>query len=518
VAVETATRRLNEVSVPPAPLWLRTAAPLLLALSAAIAAFSLHLTWVGFLHSDDQFYAGAASGWAQHVPYLGQHHWGIRHVIVLPMALLFRLFGASETTLLLPTLGYEVALLLLLAVMAWRLSGGLAAAVAVATAATVQALATGATMVSTDVPEAFFVVASLWTFHLGVHRPRAAMLALSGALGGLALITRETAVTLFLLYGVLFLFGYGGSRRAFLWLSLGAVCVVAADWLFLTSLSGDPLYRLHIALKGVHGDGPQMDTGVSDGSGLDRFGTLSVSRWLRPFAATFLNQSFGLFMWFAVPATVWMLFHSRGQVRQALLLIAALALAWFVVIGYVLMPWLWVIPRYYGVVAILAVPLGCACAAWVSQGRGLAVATGLALLIGTNLAVETAATSDLMAGEHALAAFAASTTAPVRTDPSTADGARWLLERRGVADRVTVGPPAPGALYFFNSRPRRSLPPGWAVTEPPSGWTEVAVFDVPRKWTAGLVHDLGLARVLPAGLVAKLDPPPHRIGVYRASG
>ena len=69
------------------------------------------LSWTGYTESDDSLYAAAAWHWVQHFPYLGINHWGLRHAIVLPMALLFRLFGRSEATLEAPVLFYYAALL-----------------------------------------------------------------------------------------------------------------------------------------------------------------------------------------------------------------------------------------------------------------------------------------------------------------------------------------------------------------------------------------------------------------------
>lgn len=498
------------------PRWRPLQAALVISISLALAVASVCLTWVGFIESDDLFYAGAAIGWVQNSLFLGESHWALRHSIVLPMAALFRLFGQSETTLVLPSLIYEASLLALLGYMAWRLHGWLASAIAVTIAGTIPVIATGASLVSTDVPEAFFVIASFWAFCRGMQPPRPAMLLWSGVLAGVALITRETSVALIGLYAVLFVFGHGGSRRAYLWLGLGAAIVVGLDWLYLTSLSGDPLYRLHIAIKGVHGDGPQMESVVSKVGGLDHFGSLDVVRWLKPVVATFMNQNFGLFLWLAVPATVWLVVRGPVSARSEAALIGALALAWFVVIGYLLTHWLWVIPRYYLVCTVLVVPLAIVIAHAASVGRTRIALAAVALVAGSNMALNLGATTDLMAGERALATFAQSTTETIRTDPATERGARWLLDQHGVGNRVSVGEPKPGSLYFYNSRPRRSLSADWPVRVPPPGWICIRTFEVPAKWTHFLVTTFSLAHILPAGLATKLDPPPHLIGVYRA--
>ena len=487
----------------------------LLALAVVLALASLCLTWVGFTESDDVFYAQAAMGWVRQPPFLGDSHWALRHCIVLPMAVLFRLFGQSEAMLVLPSLLYAAGLLALLAHIAWRLHGWLASAFTIAIAGTIPVIATGASLVSTDLPEAFFVIASLWVFHRGLPGPRAAMLLWSGGLAGFAVITRETAVALLVLYAILFAIGYGGRRRAYPWLALGVAIVVGLDWLYLTSLSGDPLYRWHIALAGVRGDGPQMAGAFATAPGLDRFGAVDVPRWLKPFAATFANQSFGLFPWLAVPATIWVITGGPARARPGSALIGALALTWFVVLGFLLMPWLWVIPRYYAVCTVLAVPLAIALAHAARVGRRWIACAALALVIGSGTALNLGATTDQMAGERALAGFAPDTPEIIHTDPATEQGARWLLERQGAGDRVSAGLPQAGSLYFYNSRPRRALPADWPIRAPPPDWVRVKGFDVPPRWTRILVTAFGLGRVLPAGLIGKLDPPPHVIGIYR---
>lgn len=486
------------------------------AVSIAVVVACLFFAWVGFTESDDLMYANAAAAWVQQPPFLAENHWGLRHCLVLPMAALFWLFGQSETTLLLPTLMYAAGFLALLAYITWRLHGWFASAVVVAIAGTVPVIATGASFVSTDLPEAFFVVASLWAFYRGLRSPGPAMMLWSGILAGFALITRETSVALIGLYVVLYALNYGDNRSGYRWLALGTAVIVGLDWVYLTSLSGDPLYRLHIALRGVHGDGPQMENVVSKTGGLDHFGTLDVARWLRPLVAVFANQNFGLLPWLAVPATVWLVLRGSERAGPGVALIGGLALTWFVVIGYLLMHWLWVIPRYYVVCVVLAVPLAIVAADAVSVRRTRLAFALLALVAGSGVLLNLGATTDQMAGERALVAFARGTTEPIRTDPATERGARWLLDRHGIGDRVSVGLPEHESLYFFNNRPRRRLPVDWPVPEPPAGWIRVETFDVPSKWTRFLVTGFGLSWFLPAGLLMKLDPAPHVIGVYRA--
>lgn len=44
--------------------------------------------------------------WRDSPPYLGDTHWALRHIFVLPMAASFKLFGANEFTATLPNIVY----------------------------------------------------------------------------------------------------------------------------------------------------------------------------------------------------------------------------------------------------------------------------------------------------------------------------------------------------------------------------------------------------------------------------
>jgi hypothetical protein len=49
-------------------------------------------------------YWGGAFGWLQHIPYLGDSHWTLRHTLVIPMAITRGLLGDNMAAMALPTL------------------------------------------------------------------------------------------------------------------------------------------------------------------------------------------------------------------------------------------------------------------------------------------------------------------------------------------------------------------------------------------------------------------------------
>ena len=57
---------------------------------------SLTFAWVGWLDSDDKRHVLAGLGWYEQFPYVGPRHPSLRHLIVIPLGMSFRLFGVSD--------------------------------------------------------------------------------------------------------------------------------------------------------------------------------------------------------------------------------------------------------------------------------------------------------------------------------------------------------------------------------------------------------------------------------------
>ena len=476
----------------------------------------LALAWTGFTQSDDQFYAAAASGWAFHFPYLPDSHWGVRHTVVLPIALAFRLFGQSEATLAAAPVLYAVLLLGLCFLITRRVAGFGAALLAVVILAAVPQFAADASIVVEDPAEAFFMLSSLLAFHLAWRHRRSGGFVLAGVLAGLGFLTRETTVVLLLLYGVLFLTDYGGRRVAYVWMGVGFCLVVGADTALLWWASGDPLYRVHMALDGIHHDNPGMAAQFATHDGVDRFGDLAAPRWLQPLVILFLNQDYGLLFWFGIPAAVLLVAdRSPSEGRRILRLLCGFALLWLLVLSYGF-TFLWVIARYYFVLAVvIAVPLAIALARLLRGRRAWIAGLAIAGLLGSDLLLIAASNRDPLFGERGLVSVAGTTrSGTVFTDPGTATGAAWLLAVHHLGRRVRVGVPGAGGLYYFD-HPRRGIPADWPIQSPRPGWIAVRRFVKPPTPVARLLRGLGLARFLPGVLAHKLLPPPQTGVLYR---
>ena len=103
----------------------------------------------------------------------------------------------------------------------------------------------------------------------------------------------------------------------------------------------------------------------------------------------------------------------------------------------------------------------------------------------------------------------------VQTDPGTLRGAEWLLQIRGIGDRVRAAAPEPGQTYFYDAAPRRGIPQSWPVQRPDPKWVVLARFSQARGLGAVLVNRLGLRKLLPAPIARKLDPSPRTAMLYR---
>jgi len=471
-------------------------------------AVVISLSWVGFLESDDLEYARAATAWVEAFPHLGDSHWGLRHMIVLPVAASFALFGRSEVALALPMIGYAAGIVALTGLAVRQVAGNLAGFLAALIVASLPLVATGASMVFSDLPEAFFVVASLWAFFFAARTRRLPGLLGAGALAGCAFITRETTLALLVLYLVLFLFATG-RRIDFVWMGVGFALVMLADTAWLWLASGDPLWRMNVTLRGVAGDNPSVARFIINDGGLDRHGVIAAPRPLQALAALFANQSTGLIAWAGVPAAIALALRSaRAPGHRAARLFAGAALVWFMVLSFGFY-FLWIIPRYQIVTMVaLSVPLAIWLAGRLHAGARLVPLLVMLALVGSGFMVSIMANRTLMFGERGLVAFARTAPGPVLTDPATLRGATWLLENEGLLDKVAVGPCSPGSLCYINPRPRRPLPADWPSPVVPPG--AVVLMEVARQPTllARLLDDTALLKLLPGVLRNKIAPPP----------
>ena len=475
---------------------------------AVLFVLLLAATWVGFIESDDLEYARAGTLWLEQFPHLGQSHWGLRHMIVLPVAGSFALFGRGEVPLALPTALYAAGIIAMTGLGVRRVAGPVAGVLAALLVTTLPVFVTGASVVYSDIPEAFFVLGSLWAYYFATQSGRGRLFLLSGVLAGCAFITRETTMALLALYLVLFL---AAPRRImdFVRMAAGCLLVIGLDFAWLWAASGDPLWRMHISQQGVAGDNPSLAHFITNSGGLDRHSVIIAPRPLQALLAVFVNHLMGFLAWAAVPAAIALARQPRPTPgRSAGMLFGGLAIAWFLLLSYAFI-FMWIVPRYQTVTMVaLCVPLAIWLAGRIAAGARAIPALVVLGLATSGMALATVADRELLFGERGLVAFARIAPGPVRTDPATLRGADWLLQNAGLRDRVSAGPCEAGGLCYVNPRPRRPLPADWVRQEIPAAAT--VLLEVPRQPTfmGQVLVRTGLIALMPSVVRGKLDPTP----------
>jgi 4-amino-4-deoxy-L-arabinose transferase-like glycosyltransferase len=501
--------------------WWRMAA-LDVALLVALVGFTSWLGYVGFIASDDGYYSEAAIGWLDHFPYVGIKHWGLRHAVVLPVALSFWVGGVSELTMMLPTKVYLLLLILVtygcLARLVERRTALLAAALIALTPMFILPSSP-----SDDPVECFFVVASLWTFYFGSGaRTSVALLLLSGICAGLAFVTRETSAIIALFYGILFLLGWRLARAYFFLIASGFLAVLAIDTVYLASMTGDPLYRFHISMSALTNSNPLDPNNAAKypvPNGLNTIGLIATPRLIQPILMLVTAHEFGPLFFLVVPAGLWLWKnHRRHEPQFQIGLLWGLAgLIWFMTLSYVLVMLniLYPDPRYYNVTVYSGELI---VAFWLRAVGRQRISIGLiALLSAGDLLMIYLDNKNVIFGEKTLVTVARASDEPIYTDPATLNGAKFLLKHTSMGHNVIAGLGPAGALFFYNSSPTRFEFYRGSIEkfEPRATWTLLQSFDEQRKLSARILRASGLEAVLPAGVARKLDPPLHHCFLYR---
>jgi 4-amino-4-deoxy-L-arabinose transferase-like glycosyltransferase len=491
--------------------------PLLLVI---IVLASLAFAWVGWLDSDDKRHVIAGLGWYEQFPYVGPLHPSLRHPIVIPLGMSFRLFGVNETSLILPNLLYYVGLLVVTYVLLARFANRHIAFIAVALITTLPIFVIQGTVVFSDITEAFFVALSLWLFMEATRAERPLFWLLgAGAAAALGWFTRETVAALILLYGVLFLAGYRLPRTRYWIMAGGFLPLLVLEALAMWAMTGNPIYRYTTMLYSRENF---TKKGEVAGEIFDRVGNVTVHPVVDPILTLFVNHEFALLFYFAVPLAIWC-WRSKAlpaSERELARILAALAVLWFllVAIGMVNLH-----PRYFTVSAYAAAIV---VAIWLyhmlTANRRVLAAFAAIVLFGTSLTAIYLDNRNPLFGERSLRAYLeANMDARVRTDPVTARRAEFLLTIDGREDRVAEGLPQPGDLYFYNPNRvaeirRRKLDP--KEYEPDPSWQVVWKAVEDRRLAGILVERLGLNEYLDQGLLRRLNEPNRPVAVYRVPG
>ena len=481
-----------------------------------VATLTLAFAWVGWLDSDDKNHLVGAYGWLEQFPYVADTHAALRHTIAIPVGVSFRMLGVSEFSLIIPNLIQYFGMIWITWSFLRRSLNEQVALLACLLIATVPLFPIFASVVFTETTELFYVALSFWLFHSATLRQRKVLwLFAAGLSAGCGWLTRETTAALLLLYGILFLIGYGIPRRYYWVMAAGFLLVAGAEALIMASLTGDPLYRYEVV---INKQGNIHYKGDLEGDVFNRIGNFSVHPAIDPLLVLFANHEFALLFYAAIPAAIWC-WRAPGlpiQQRNTLRLIIALAILWFVFVSTMLTN---LHQRYYTVCAYAATIL---VAAWLVYGlsqlhKCLPILVFVALLA-TNFFAIYVDNRNQMFGERSLVEFAERTHEDIHTDPLTLRRASFLLRNAGFEDRVVGSPPHSGSLFFYNPNRAKHWPkndPEWAGYKLDASWEIVWTNSEERKISGMLLEWFDLKDSLPPSIYRRLNLPNQPVTVYR---
>jgi len=469
-------------------------APLLIG-SVFLAALAIY--WEGLGPGDAERYLEAALRW-QSGPFLGDTHWALRHLFVLPIAASFAAFGLGEAAAILPNIAFAALTVLITWTFGRRHLGARAGLIAA------MLLATSAYFVARPLEldvygaEAFFAALATWLFlSAGDGKARARLLFFAGLVAGMASTVREPSVYLLAVFGLLIVLEGKEVMRSLALVGVGFGVVIGVEAVFYAVAAGDPFYRYKIDLG-------HRDIGVNEAmtparAALPARAARALS-FLATTPATTPMLGFALASLVYLRAARWQL--SGGPWRSLRAFGAA------AILSAILAPLVFNLsaPRYYPLlnyacVLVIAVAL----AKLFDKGRArAAIAAGLAVAA-VNFAAADFVRGSGYAEARLLARLAAASAEPIHADPLTAHRARYQLRLSGMtpeaaaAKAVNARFAPPGAL-FFRAPPLQGSIGRWCVIEK---------FDAPPdRWTHRLIRNGGLAGVF-GRRMAEIAAPPH---------
>jgi len=493
----------------------------------AAVSLSLWVAWTGFVASDDEYYAAAGVGWANHFPYVADYFATARTTVGIPIALVIRLFGESEFTIVLSTCLFFAATVSVTLSVLSRLIGAIPATVACLVMCTLPLFALKSTIPSADLPELFFVASSFWLFWLASQRVRRFWLLISaGVCAALAFSAHEVSAGLVLFYGVLFVLGFGMPRREYWIMAVGFIAIVMLESAYYAVFTGDPFHRFALlfpsgTVSGAIGDRVEVRF-LQIAAG----GTLHVSDYLDPLLMFFTHHDFALLGFAAAPA-LWWVFVTKSKDWSPPLatarLLAGLALVWFLFVAIELRASI-LISRYYMVTAyclFVIVAIWASLAIWPRKPAW--AAAGVALFVLADLTSISVDNKNPRFAERALVEYLGVSAGPVFTDPLTASDSTWFCRWAKMdCSRIKSGPPDLNQVYFYNPRnadhPTRLVPADqvrlYRISEQ---WKELWRKEEPSKSFAVAAQHLGITRMMPPVIRMKLDQPNPAVRVFQVT-
>lgn len=449
----------------------RWAWPLLIALVAALSAAA---GWTGFIASDDELYYHGALHWANGEPFAGNNHWTTRFPLVLTLAAMIKLVGATVMALHLTAILWFAIFVAMGTLLARRIGGERAGWVGGLLLASMPLNALGASIVNCDLPEATFLMLGAYILIGELDRPRLGRCLLAGLAFGTALLCRETAVLALAGFGALFLLGKPFPRWAIFATGCGAALILLGEAAFQYAMTGDPLHRYGLAFN----HDSTLDRAANEE------GNLLVHPAIDPLLVLLVNNEFGLLFWLAIPAAFAL--RRSGLDWRRFAPVLAMGTASFVLVA-LLSTKLVLNPRYFTPTATAAAIL---LGAWLAHLGWKRAAPLLGLMIATNLGLALLQNNHPRWPSEALARAAAAD--PARAITSDRDTVTRATQRLQWAGLTNVSPDAAFTLMPEKDAGGREIVARYEAPWRPAG-TLAALFGVRiDRLKAG--EDLALVR------------------------
>jgi hypothetical protein len=458
---------------------------------AAVAAY-----WCGLGPGDAERYIEPALRWGDGA-YLGDTHWALRHLFVLPMAASIAALGPSELTATLPNVIYAALTVAVSWIFTRRYLGAIAALIVSALIATSAFFVARPLELDVYGAEAFFAVLAVWIFVAAGEAPKSGkFLAAAGFVAGLGWTVREQSSLLLAAFALLILVERRDILRSLALIAAGFATVIAVEMAVYALAASDPFYRYKIDLGhreiGVNGaltpERAQLTSRIARGA-----------RYLVTTPATtpmlLLAAAGSAYLWQTKALDV-----ASGKTMRAFG-VAALVSA-------ILTPIVFNISatRYYPILTYAAfLIVGVAIATiWRRGRRGWAVAATSAVML-----VNLAATDFNRDGQYAeardIAALAMAGSEPVFADSLNVNRARFQLrlrgwtEERAAAAVRNIREIETGSLVYRSQRAK--------IEDKPSC---VLKFFSPRRLglTHALIRETGISRLVGGDLERRTASPP----------
>lgn len=483
----------------------RVLAPASLALVFAVA---VAFYWCGLGPGDEVHYLEAALRWQQGA-WLGDTHWALRHLFVLPMAAFFKLFGPSELTATLPNVLYAAMTVALTWIFGRRWLGEREAFIAAALIATSAFFVARPIELDVYGAEAFFAALSCWLFIAARDSARRlAFLVAAGVAAGLAWTVREQAIYLIAAFGALLLRDRRQIILSTALVTAGFAAVIALELVLYAVAAGDPLHRYRIDLS-------HRDIGVNAYMTPERSKLSARAARLARYLVTTPAVTPMLILAAAGAAYLWRTRALAPNATQTALLVFTAVAGISAIVA----------PIAFNLSALRYMPMigyaaflivAAAIAQLYALGRPRAAAAAILAVIGINLAAADFTRDGDYAEARALAHLAKSSAEPIYADPLSVSRARYQLRLAGwqaaassekVRNALESGA---GSLVFRTQRLRMMEGPVCIVSVSKvrtTGWTHRILRETGLATLLGPRAEAIAATPAPVLLIRLLDAP-----------